>query len=125
MGIAGVADAHYLSILDPDVRFDDTDQRVHDDHVGDDRVERTLAVCQARYLSHAVAHRLAPAVDLLIAWKQQAAFDLTDELGVGQPEPVARGRTVQVGVLLAWNVCHSFRSSWRRSCVWRLRTLSS
>src|SRR5262249_44061553 len=49
-------------------------------------------------------------VDLLIAWKQQAAFDLTDELGVGQPEPVACGRTVQVGVLLAWNARHLLRS---------------
>ncbi len=52
-------------------------------------------------LAHAVADHLAAAELRLVAGHGEVAFDLDEEVGVGEAHPVARGRPVEVGVLAA------------------------
>jgi hypothetical protein len=55
-------------------------------------------------LSHAVSDHFAAAELGLFARNRKVASDLNDQARVGQPEAVTRGRTVQIGVLTAWNL---------------------
>ena len=71
--------------------------------VGDQQVERALRVARLRIHRHAVAGRLAAAVDHLVAVVAlgEVVLDLDHEVGVGELHLVAGGRAEQVGVLAA------------------------
>lgn len=94
VGVAGLADAGDPSVLDADVGLDDADDRIHHHHTGDDEVQGAVDVADARDLAHPVAHRLAAAEDEFFTGREQAAFHLCDQIGVGKPEPVAGGGSV-------------------------------
>ena len=70
---------------------------VHDQRVGDDGVDRALRPRRLA-LAHAVADHLAAAELHLLAVDGEVPLHLDDELGVGQPHPVAGGRPVHVGI---------------------------
>ena len=96
--IAGLADGHDPALPNADVALDDPP--VVDDHrVGDDQV----AVLRAhrlveRALILTVPDRLAAAEDRLLAVVGIVLLDLDDQFGVGQPDAVADGRAVLLGV---------------------------
>ena len=104
--VAGLPDADDPAVLHADVGLDDPDHGIHHDGGGDDEVEDPVGVPQTGHLTHAVAQRLPAAVDGLLAGQQQAALDSGDQVCVGQPEPVADGRSVEGGVLLTGDRAH-------------------
>ena len=120
--VAGLADARDEPVLDADVALDHAEHRVHDHGVGDDQVQGALGGGGLGVGGHAVAHRLAAAVHHLVPVRALAhvLLDLYDEIGVGEPEPVAHGGAEEVGVLLAGEGRHVSGipscSSWPRSC---------
>jgi hypothetical protein len=87
--IAGLADRVHLAVLDADVGFHDPPV-VEDQRVGDDRVDRALAVGDLA-LAHAVADHLAAAELHFLAVGGEVFFHLNDDVGVGEPHPVADG----------------------------------
>ena len=96
VGIAGLADAGDAAVADADIGFDDAPV-VEDDGVGDDRVDRALGPA-ALALSHAVADHLAAAELDLLAVDRAVAFDLDDQLGVGEADAIAGGRPEHGGI---------------------------
>src|SRR5439155_15491407 len=89
------------AIADTDIGLDDADQGIHDDNAGDHEVEGARCAGGPRRLGHPVADRLSAAKDGLFAWDRQIAFDLDQEVRVGEPEPVAGGWAVEGRVALA------------------------
>ena len=96
VGIAGLADRADHAFLDRDVGLDDAPM-IDDQRVGDHGVDRALLVGHLR-LAHAVANDLAAAELHLLAIDGEILLDLDDEIGVGQPHPVAGGRPEHVGI---------------------------
>lgn len=96
VGISGLADRRNHAVLDRDVGLDDAPV-VDDQRVGDDGVGRALLVGDLR-LPHAVADHLAAAELHLLAIGGEILLHLDDEIGVGQPHPVAGGRAKHVGI---------------------------
>ena len=94
--IAGLADGGDLAVLEADVGFDDAPM-IEDQRVGDDGVDRALLVADLA-LPHAVADHLAAAELHLLAVGAEILLDFDDEIGVGEPHAVARGRAEHVGV---------------------------
>src|SRR5581483_8099131 len=88
------------AVADADVGLHDAPV-VHDDRVGDHRVERGLGARRARRLPHAVADDLAAAELRLLARHREVALDADQQLRVGEPDAVARGGAVEVRVLAA------------------------
>ena len=97
-GIAGFADAYDLAVLDADVGFDDAEERVHHCDVGDHQVERAALARELVVHPHAVAQRLAAAVDGFIAIHAQILLDLNVEVGVTQADLVSDGRAEQARI---------------------------
>ena len=85
--------------LDTNIGLDDSQDGVHDQAVGDDRVERLIGAHAGR-LSHALANRLAAAEFALVAVDRSAkvALDAHVQRGVAEAHRVARGGTVQIRV---------------------------
>jgi len=106
-GISGVADAHDSAVLDSDVGLDDPQDGIEDQRVGDDEVER-LGIEGGRGLAHAVADHLAAAeldlVSVAAALGDEVAFNLDEQVGIGEPDPIAHGRAEHFGVLTAFEV---------------------
>ncbi len=75
---------------------------IEDQRVGDNSVNRTLFICELR-LSHTIADHLAAAEFYLLAIGREVFLHLDDEIGVGEPHPVAGGRTKHVGLGCALN----------------------
>ena len=96
VGIAGLADRGDASFLQADVSFDDAPM-IEDQRVGDDRIDRAARVGYLA-LAHAVADHLAAAEFHLLAVDGEILFHLDDEIGVGQPHTIARGRPEHVGI---------------------------
>ena len=87
IGVAGLADRRDAAVADADIGLDDAPM-VEDHGVGDDRVDGTLGAAPLA-LPHAVADHLAAAELDLLAIDRAVALDLDDELGIGEPQPVA------------------------------------
>ena len=88
------------AVANADVRLDDAP--VVDDHrAGDHGVGGALGA-GGPALAHRLAHHLAAAEDDLVAGQSRSAAavlgDLDDQVGVGEPDPVAGGGAVQRGV---------------------------
>ena len=96
VGVAGLADAGDAAVADADIGLDDAPM-VEDDGVGDDGVDRALGAGRCA-LPHAVADHLAAAELDLLAIDRAVAFDLDDQLGIGQPQPVAGRRPEHRGI---------------------------
>ena len=94
--ISRLADRADKTFLDRDVGLDDAPV-VDDQRVGDDGVGRALLVGHLR-LAHAVADHLAAAELHLLAIGGEILFHLDDEIGVGEPDPVAGGGAEHVGI---------------------------
>ena len=96
--IAGLAHGHDPALANPDVALDDPpvvdDHRVRDHQVAVVRAHRLLE----RALILAVPDRLASPEDRLLAVVGVVVLDLDDQLAVGQPDAVADGRPVLLGV---------------------------
>ena len=90
------------AVADADIGLDDAPM-VEDHRVGDDRVDGALGAARLA-LPHAVADHLAAAELDLLAIDRAVALDLDDELGVGEPHPVADGRAEHRGIGGARNV---------------------
>ena len=86
-----------------------SDVRLHDapviqnHRVGDHQVEHAACGGRRRRLAHAVAQHLAAAELRFVAGHCEIALDLDQQFGVGQPDAIAGGRTVEIGVLAARN----------------------
>ena len=96
-----------LAVLDSHVCLDDTDGCIDDDHVGDHEVEGTVDAARLRILAHAVAQRLAAAVDRLVSDGSKIFLDLDVQVGIAQPDLVTRGDPEQdlntlVSKCLSW-----------------------
>ncbi len=110
--VAGLADAADTAIADADIGLDDPPM-VEDHGVGDDGVDRTLGAAPLA-LAHAVANDLAAAELDFLAVDRAVALDLDDELGVGEPQPIAGGRAEHPGISGARNGHRHDASSARR-----------
>ena len=96
VGVAGLADGGDAAVAQAHIGLDDAPV-VEDQRVGDDGVDRTGGAGRLR-LPHAVADHLAAAELHLLAVDGAVLLDLDDEVGVGQPDPVADGRPEHGGV---------------------------
>ena len=96
VGIAGLADRMNEPVLQAHVGLHDPPM-VEDERVGDDGVDGASGARGLR-LAHAVADHLAAAELHLLAVGGEILLDLDEEVGVGEPDPVARGRAEHVGI---------------------------
>ena len=96
VGVAGLADAADAAVADADIGLDDAPV-VEDHGVGDDGVDGALGAGRLA-LPHAVADHLAAAELDLLAVDRAVALDLDDELGIGEPQPVAGRRPEHRGI---------------------------
>ncbi len=96
VGVAGLADAADAAVADADIGFDDAPM-VEDHGVGDDGVDGALGAGRLP-LPHPVADHLAAAELDLLAIDRAVALDLDDEVGIGEPQPVAGGRAEHRGI---------------------------
>ena len=94
--VARLADGADITFLDGDVGFDDAPV-IDDQRIGDDGIGRALLVGDLG-LPHAVADHLAAAEFHFLAIGREILFDLDDEIGVGQPHPIAGGGPEHVGI---------------------------
>jgi hypothetical protein len=94
--VARLADPGDAAVADADIGLHDAPM-VEDHRVGDNRVDRALRPRRLA-LPHAVADHLAAAELDLLAVDRAVAFDLDDQLGVGEPQPVAGGRPEHRGI---------------------------
>ena len=114
--IAGLADADDLPVEHADVALDDAQDRIDQDGVRHDHVERPVGALEARHLAHPVADRLAAAEDQLVTVGREIGLDLRDEARVGEVDPVAGGRPVLRGVVRAVDAkCSRVASPSRRA----------
>ena len=88
VGVAGAAERDDPAVAEPDVGLDDAPV-VEDHGVGDDGVRCALGP-RRRGLGHRLADRLAAAEDGLLAAEGQVLLDLDPEVGVAEPDLVAR-----------------------------------
>ena len=100
VGVAGLAERDDPAVLDADVGLHDAPVVQHD-RAGDHEVGRALCRGPQR-LAHRFADDFAAAEHRLVAGESGAAtqivFDLDEQVSVGQPNAVARGRPVERGV---------------------------
>src|SRR5436190_503490 len=92
------------TVFDSDVGFDDAENRVEDEGVGDDEIE-AFGIERGGRLAHAVADDFAASefdfVSITPALGNQVAFDLDEEFGVGQADAVAHSGTEHLSILAA------------------------
>src|SRR5208282_5895819 len=96
---------HDAAIFHSDVALHDAPVVEHN-RVGDDQIECAVVglAHRAAALAHAVADHLAAPEGDLVAVVREVLLDLDDQLGVGEADAVARGRTIQVGIDAARDV---------------------
>ena len=104
VGVAGLAQRDDASVADADVGLDDAPV-IEDERARDHEVGGTLGAGRAR-LPHRFAHDLAAAEHDLVAAGTTILFHLDPEIGVGQPNAVARGRSVQADVAITSDLMH-------------------
>ena len=83
--------------LMPISRLDDAPV-IDDQGVGDDQIERAVALAWRGALPHAIADDLAAAKLDFVTVDGEILLDFDDQLGVGQANPVAYGRAVHLGI---------------------------
>jgi hypothetical protein len=110
VGIAGLADGGDVTLLDGDVGLHNA-PGIDDQRIGDDGISRALLVGDLR-LPHAVTDHLAAAEFHLFAVGGKILLHLDDQIGIGQPHPVASGGAEHVGIDGTGDTCrHEFKLS--------------
>ena len=100
VGIARLADAGDLAVLDAHVGFHHAQLGVDDRDVGDHQVQRAFLRSHRIRKAHTVAEGFAASVDDFVAVFAQVLFDFNVQVGIAQPDFIADGRTEQVVVFL-------------------------
>ena len=95
--IPGLAESGNAAIPDADIRLVDA-CGVEDNYRRDDEIRRSPLAAGGGRLSHAVANDLPAAELRLVAVHGRITLDLNDDLGVGEPDAVAGGRSIVRGV---------------------------
>ena len=100
--IARLADLDNTPVSDTDVPFDNAPV-VNNDRVGNHQIERasdaSAAVSRGRTaLPHTITDDFAAAEGDFIAVSGEVMFDLDNQFGVGQPQPVTGGRAIQISI---------------------------
>ena len=72
------------------------------------RSSAPLGARGSRALPHAVANDFAAAEGDLVAIDREILLDFDDQFGIGQPDAIALGRPVQIGVGASWESRGSF-----------------
>ncbi len=94
--VAGLADGADVALLDGDIGLHDPPV-IDDQRIGDDGIGCALLV-GGLGLPHAVPDHLAAAEFHLLAVDGEILFDLDDQIGIGQPHPIAGGGPEHVGI---------------------------
>ena len=115
--VARLADLQDAPVAQSDVGLPDA-RMIHDQRVGDDRIRRPARAADLA-LPHAVADHLAAAELHLFAVSGQVTLHLDDQIGIGQPDPVASGRPVHVGIAGAGN------AGWHTKLLFSLQKIMS
>ena len=101
-GITRMTDADDAAALHADVGLDDAEDRVENQCVRDDEVER-LGVGSRRGLAHAIADYLAAAelhlVTIAADASDEVGFNFGEEVRIAEAHAVTDGRSVHLGVL--------------------------
>ena len=87
--------------LDAEIAFDDTDDRIDDEDVAEQEVERTLRAGHAGREPDAVAQRLAAAMQAFVAVDGVILLDDGDQRGIGKADAVADGRAIESSIVPA------------------------
>ena len=106
VGVAGLADAGDLAVLDADIGLHQAEHGVDDGGVLDQHVERAVGGGGVGVVGHAVAHHAAGAGPALVAVGGVVVLDLADQRGIAEPDLVALGRPVVAGISLACDLHH-------------------
>ena len=126
VGIACLAQCDDPSVPDTQVGLDDSPVVEHH-HAGDDGVGGAVGARGAA-LPHGLADHLAATEHRFLTGQSRATGavlgDLDQQVGVGEPDPVAGGGPEQLRVPVASEKCHvrsprGYRGRWRRACRWR------
>ena len=99
--VAGLAEADDAAVFDSEVAFDDADDRVNDQHIAEEKIERALRARHACGKADAVAQRLAAAMQAFIAINGVIFLDDRNQRRVGEPHAVANRRTIQGRIISA------------------------
>ena len=105
-GIAGLAEADDAAVFDAEIAFDDADDRIDDQNVAQEKIERALRAGHAGGEPDAVAQRLAAAMQTFIAVDGVILLDDGDQRGVGEANAVADRRAVQRRIVPACDRDH-------------------
>jgi len=81
---------------------------VHDQRIGDDRIDRTLFPGTLT-LTHSVANDLAAPEFDFFSVGGEVFFDFNEKLGVGQPNPIADSGAEHVSVGRSGKFCRHYR----------------
>ena len=97
--------AHFdnAPILNADITLDNAPV-VDNQRIGNDKVEHPLIARGPATLPHPIADHLAATKGNLIAIDSEIFFNFDDQFGVGQPDAVAGGRAIEIGIGLPWNL---------------------
>src|ERR1700682_4479174 len=123
--IAGFADSRDSSVAYSDIRFVDS-AVVHDHRIRDHQIENAVGPGCGRRLSHSIANYFAPAEFGLLTGSCEVLLNFDEQIGVGEPDAVAGGRSVQIGVLAAWNFqTHALVVLYKSFQIWALWVAAS
>ena len=106
VGVAGLADAGDLAVLDADVGLHEAQHRIDDGGVLHQHVDGAGGGGGVGVVGHAVAHHAPGAGPALVPVGGVVVFDLSQERGVAQADLVAPGGAVIAGVGLARDLHH-------------------
>ena len=116
VGIARLADLDDPPATNTDIRLDNSPV-IHDDRAGDHQVEGLIGRRCTTGLPHPVPQDFPAAEFRFLAVDGEIALNLDKQIGIGETDPVSRGRAIKVGILFAGNS----QSSVRRRAVGETR----
>src|SRR5690606_38293691 len=94
-------------VLDADVRLDDAEERIEDQRIGDDEVER-FGIRGGGRLPHAVADHFSAAeldlVSVTTGGRDEVTFDLHEEVRIREPDTIAYGGAKHLRILATGQV---------------------
>src|SRR5271170_6541599 len=104
--VAGLAEADDAAVFDAEVALHNTDHRIDDQDVTEEKIERALRARYSCGKTDAVAKRFAAAVQTFIAVNGVILLDHREQRRIGQADAVADRRTVKSGIISAPNSDH-------------------
>ena len=104
VGIAGLADFEDAAVLDGDVCLHDPPM-IDNQRIGNNGIHRPLRLGELR-LPHPVANDLAAAEFHFLTVDRQVAFDLDNQIGIGEAHAIPGGGAEHVRISGAGNAGH-------------------